>query len=466
VETPLYDAFGNGIDSGYYTGDFDPAVWLNPESQRYLELIALIPNPSPEEKRNIALLAYLEKFDTLTGLVVSDPQPRDTYVLIGPDIASIEAVCGQINPAWLDSRTFYSEEIPPSKDWEAPPGTTITLDTCVVKVVNILPSTILGVYAYYTDKNLRSLQPVPSRYYRIETPNLNGINPTVLILDNPLSENPGWEDEIYVTYQSSVGPEVPNIIEHLVDTYTDKTIDTTSFSNVLTAFSDKYPANFVFYDRPNAIEAINRVAWEARCAATLRNNQVYLTYLAQEPTPVGPGLIDTTILIGTEKLNTVSTEQLITRYNVTWRKNGIDKPEKLTLRNNIPLYQLKEQNIDILIFDKYDLVHKTVNFWLMRNSNLFYQLTCQTIMSGINYEILDGCTTPYRVGRVIEWSYNHEFREVEITVETPFRYGEDTEYPYYWPAALDPGIDWPGIEDNPGGYGPGTEVSGTISCEE
>ena len=464
VATPLSDVFRNGIPTGYYTDGLDPNLWRSPETARYLELIALVFNPTLEERRNIARLAYLERFDKLGSVAIHDPLPSEVFTVIAPNIVSIDAVCGRINPDWLASFTFVSEEVPKEENWEASPGTEVIMDTCEIHVVNILPSTIKAVYAYYTNNEGRGLRQVPTRYYEIDFPNLGSMTPTVLKFWQPMSENPGWENEIYTTYESSIGPVIPDIIAWLVETYTDKVIDQDAFLNVREAFTDKYPANFVFYDRPDAIDAINRICWEARCAATLQDNTVHLTYLAEEPAPFGVGLTTATILKNTRQLTTQSTESIITRYNVVWHKNGVDPEEDFILRNNLPVYKLKSEDVDFLIFDTYDLVHKTINFWLMRRSNLFYELTCDVTISGINYRLLEGMTTPYRVGRLLASVYNHTTRTVTLTAETPFRYQEVVEYPYYWPAAIDAGLTWPGVEDNPGGYGPGIDVVGEIPC--
>ena len=44
----------------------------------------------------------------------------------------------------------------------------------------------------------------------------------------PVSE--GWSDELYITFQSSVGPNTVDILEYIIENYTDLTYDTASFN--------------------------------------------------------------------------------------------------------------------------------------------------------------------------------------------------------------------------------------------
>ena len=53
----------------------------------------------------------------------------------------------------------------------------------------------------------------------------------------------GWSDELYVTFQSSVGPNIVDILEYIIDNYTDLTYDTDSFNYVRTKLAP-FPANF------------------------------------------------------------------------------------------------------------------------------------------------------------------------------------------------------------------------------
>jgi hypothetical protein len=47
----------------------------------------------------------------------------------------------------------------------------------------------------------------------------------------------------------------------------------------------------------------------------------------------------------------------------------------------------------------------------------------------------------------------------------PIRLGETEEYPYYWPSSLPADYEYPPTNDDyAGGFGPNSNVTGTIPC--
>lgn len=471
ADVPIYPVFDNEDDGGWYNGDWDPSVLVNPESELYFEMIDRLADPNymltPEIRKNFATLAFLIPFDDLNGIIFSSPTPEKVVTLVGWNVASIDAVSTKFNPTWATNNALIYEELEQALQegaWEAPPGTTVTEETCEIYCYNLLPSTLKGVYAYYQDENRRYLRPIPTRYFEDRSETFTGttrtISPKFLIFNTPLSEIEGWEDKVYVSYESSVGPSIPSIIQHIAETYTDLSIDTTSFTSVTTAFGTKYPANFVVREQPDALALINQIAWESRLGVTIRDGNLHLTYLPAEPALEGRGVTSDTIIVDTREITCDKTEDLVTRWDVTWRETGVEDrpPEKLILRHNIDKHGLKIQTYDFLIFNRYDLVHKTMNFWLMRRSDQFKKIRADLVIDAINYHLLDGCTNALNKGRVLEWSYNHSTGRVSVLVETGIIWGESTPYQYFWPAAIDSSIVWPSVDQ-------GYDITGSISCQ-
>ncbi|MBF84047.1 MAG: hypothetical protein CL489_06165 [Acidobacteria bacterium] len=454
ADAPIYDILRDGVNSSLYQSQaFNPNTWLDRKSADYIQAIAPLSNPGPDVRRNIAMLVHLKKFDNLNGLVIPDPQPRDIYTIIGEDIASIEQVASRPLPSWYDYN-LIPEELPELENWEAPPGTEVTMDTCEIYAINTIQSQVHGVYAYFTDRDKKSLRALPESYYEIETEDLGTLRPTLLKLRRPLPSN--WDKEIYATYTSKVGPNVADILRYIINKYTDKTPNS-SFDTVK-EYLVNYPANFVVYDRPDALSLINRICREARCAVTLRDDQFHLTYLSRVPGSDGIGFTSSTVLKKSRSVRVSKVEDIITRYNVTWTPNGLPiEPEKLVLRHNVGKYGLKDNDYDFLIYDQYDLVHKTINFWLIRNSEIYQFWKGNLTIGGINYQLLDELSNGVGTGRVQSWEYAHDTRTVTVEVNTGIPYNEDAVNQYYWPSQIDAELIWPNEADTTG-------VTGTIEC--
>ena len=143
-------------------------------------------------------------------------------------------------------------------------------------VASITPGTVLSVKAYRTIDGVRQLTVVPSSYYTIATKTYGSITATVVQLPQPLSlyadtvsseylpVSEGWSDELYITFQSSVGPNTVDILEYIIENYTDLTYDTTSF-NTVRRRAPPFPSNFPILSRKNVIAVLKEIAFQARC---------------------------------------------------------------------------------------------------------------------------------------------------------------------------------------------------------
>ena len=100
---------------------------------------------------------------------------------------------------------------------------------------------------------------VPASFYTVTTATYGTITATQIELTKPLSHvlNEGWQDQIYVTFQSTVGPNVADILEYIVEQYTDLTCDPATFAHVKTKL-EPFPANFPINDRKNVVKIYGR----------------------------------------------------------------------------------------------------------------------------------------------------------------------------------------------------------------
>jgi hypothetical protein len=355
-------------------------------------------------------------------------------------------------------------------------GAQITLidDYPIDWVVNCIDSDITAVYAYRSFNGKKELTLVPDEYYDVIHYNWTGhIQPTVIRMKRPLSlvsyfenlsttraedyanlvantngtrvlphivNNVDWDDQIYVTYESSVGPDIVDILIHLIETYTDYTYDTTTF-NAVRADLEDYPANFCLFDRPLVDDLIEQIAYQARCRVWLKDGKYFIKYLPRKETPV-----DTIDLDSIEEdsftISVTPTEEIVTKYVATWQTDYVKPPNRIILRYNAGLrkYGIQEATYDYFIYNARELVEKVATFWMIRSSNSWKRVDCVLHLGKINLETNDTITidTPYLSceGILEGVEYNLDDYSIRVSIWTPVRLGESTEYQFAWPADI------------------------------
>jgi hypothetical protein len=431
---------------------------------------------------------------TINGVVlstpilwISPPNPRNIYTIIGEDVVEILEASVLPLDHWFEYGIPF-EEYEGSVFWEAKVGDTVQMtgQSNSVFVANILPSTIKAVMAYRTIDDVKTLARVPTAYYtKNESEDLldadDNIVLTVTSLNFPTPINEiageGWEGVIYVTLESSVGPNVVDVIKHLISTYTDKSYDTTSF-NAVHAIQEAYPANFAILDRRDVLELINSIAQQARCVVYENNDIFYIKYLSQEPTSVKT-LTESDVKVDSMNIDHDSTDKIITKLVALWREHYLpEDPNKIVLRHNINLYGLHEEEQDYFIYNNRDLVEKSATFWLIRNANVWKHLRFETFLKNIDLDNFDAITLDFGQdyvadssvkGVIEEMVHDTENNIIQLSVWLPIKIGTMTPYVFAWPGSADSEDRFPTdleiSEGNAGGSGIGrlivTPVTGT-----
>jgi len=329
-----------------------------------------------------------------------------------------------------------------------------------IYIANLIPSTsIKEVMAYRVLDGVKKLLPIPSRYYDV---NLNesiaGQNATTIRFKRPLTEFYGenWEDQIYVSLVSSVGPNTVDVIGHLVDTYTDLTKDATSFASVRAAI-DAFPSSFALLDRRSTFGTIEEIAWQARCAAFIKEDTIYLKYLAVEEAAIDT-LDENTVDEKTLNLSLTPTEDLITEFKAAWDSDySAERRNSVILRNNIGKYGTMTQEHDFYIYNVQELVVKSATFWLIRQSNTWKILSCQAPLVLLRLETFDTVELDFAQdwiasgivkGTVEDVVYNSETFELDFNIRTSVRAGELTSYILNWPAGVAVDVEYPTPDDH------------------
>jgi len=327
-------------------------------------------------------------------------------------------------------------------------------------IISITPGTVLKVSAYRKtgDKGgVRELVDLPSDYYTVSVETYGSISATIVktVTNMAMLGDGGWENELYVTFESTVGPNTVDIMEYLIDTYTELTYNTTSFNHVKTRLAS-YPSHFIYQKKTNLLTVLREIAWQARCSIRLINDVFYLTYLPEVPTSAGT-VTESDIDLGTFELDLTPTESLITEMDCKWTATGAQsEPNRIVLRHNISKYGKQSQEFDFYIYNFADAVIKSGTFWLIRYSNTWKRARFSTSLNLLNVEPLDGVTLafshPYIASANVlaiaeQASYNSDTKTIDFDCWCPVKAGQMTTYDFAYPADVDETLRFPAPDD-------------------
>src|SRR4051794_30721127 len=137
---------------------------------------------------------------------------------------------------------------------------------------------------------------VPAAYYTISTENIGrGMVATFVTLKQPLStvaiienekiqvwENTfgktlpshivnqiDWDDDIYVSFQSAVGPNAVDIMEWIITNFSQNGYDSASFEAART-YLESTPMNFTLSDTPQTMGFLAELAYQAKSIIYLK----------------------------------------------------------------------------------------------------------------------------------------------------------------------------------------------------
>jgi len=343
----------------------------------------------------------------------------------------------------------------------------------VTYIANILPSAVHHVKAFKTINGLERLMTVPSSYYTVRHVDLVGYTVTSITLDQPLNfYDSEWADDIYVTQTSPVGPNTVDIMTWMIDKYTDLSWDTTSF-NYVKAMIENYPSNFALFDRMNIMQALEEIAFQARCAVWISDNTFFIKYLAEQLSEVDT-VTESDIAVETMEVITTRAEELVTKFVAQWTDDyAKDKPYDLVLRHNVKKYGLHERTFDFYIYNFGELVLKSATFWLIRKANIWKQIRFKTYLHKLYLESFDTVKFDFNqnfiadsdvAALVTDVTYDSASMELQVEAWVPVRSGEMEPYIYAWPSQIDPANYFPTDEEIASGFaggdGPGVEVEG------
>jgi len=403
-------------------------------------------------------------YDPATGGLVKDPH-QEAIESACPGSASDsddsdfqETAFGPVFTGMRTSRlrwAAYREADQASFFW-AGGGSTVVMEDRqeIIYIANIVPSTIFRVAAFRTINGNRFLLTVPDEFYSIRQTDYNGYDVMEIVFDRPLSSRSretggGWTDEIFITQRSTVGPNTVDILEWLINTYTDFAIDSTTFNDVNTKLG-KYPMHFPLLRRPNLIAVLKEIANQARCALWLKQDTFFIKYLSETPTPVdtigeADILANDSSGLGTLVLDHTRTEDLVTKLTCRWRsdhRSDLDD-NLLILRHNVGKYQTHEDDQDYYTYAHLNLVRKSATFWLIRKCNTWKRIICSVPLSFLKLEPFDAVSVTLpdiadgTITAIVERAaIDPNGKQINLELWTPVRSGTMKAYNFAFPANI------------------------------
>jgi hypothetical protein len=366
------------------------------------------------------------------------------------------------------------------------PGASVSIsgDEPITYIASIVPGTVLAVKAYKQLTGERKLVDVPADLYTVTTKTYGSVTAVQIVVNKPLSTitDQGWSDDLYVTFESSIGPDIVEIVKYLIADYSDLDWDTTSFDHVQEQLQ-AFPANFPLLERKNIIAVLQEIAFQARCALWIDNGVVYLKYLPEEPTPAATITVSDIDAENGIEVELTRTEDIVTKMKVKWRLSQAPLTDRaqdtneqtIILRHNINKYGTQEQDYDFYIYNQPDIVYKCATFWLIRKSNTWKRVKFKTFLNKLNLETFDAVTLDFAghyvangpVLAVVEKAtYNSADNCVDFECLVPVLAGTMAKYHFYWPAGLPKSDTWPPANERvagcAGGAGIGANATGNL----
>lgn len=361
-------------------------------------------------------------------------------------------------------------------------------------VASITPGTVKAVYAYRSYNGIKRLSKVPKNYYSVlgeaVTPTMevtyislkqplstisyyNNIEPINIHKKAPIDletriSNPSditkvgsypqygifsqadWEDALFVTFESQVGPNAVQVIAYLLLLYTDYEYDIYSFGIAYT-YLQNYPVNFALLDRQIVDQVIQDIAYQCRCAVWIKEGVYYIKYLSILPTPTDT-ITDDDIEFGSLVVSTTSSDDLITKYTAKWQPSYDQPMNSVVVMHNTAKYGIIEDGHTYFCFNNFRLVQKSATFWLIRRSNIWKTVVINVMLQKLSIETLDAVTLQLSesfvsnspvICQVDSCSYNSDVDTISLKLWTGILAGEMDQNILSYPAGISEAVVFP-----------------------
>jgi hypothetical protein len=328
-----------------------------------------------------------------------------------------------------------------------PSGSDVYLeeDSTRVHVVSLVPGSVTGVYAYRQFGDNRQLTELPTNYYEVVETDYGDLTAIEIHLTRGLDsyQDENWDNTLYVHFDSDIGPNPADVIEWIIENFTDFTVDSASFASAKSALAN-YPCNYYHAKKENVLQTVSRLAYEARCALVITDGVVKIKYLPAEPS-VDVTMTEADLVAGSFSFSHTRTEELVTSSDVTWQPRGADilnarsVERRLTVERNVRRYGFFGESHTYESISNEAQALKTATFWSIRDSNTWRTVKFQTTLEHMGLELYDCINLniaqfPNVKCLVTSVSINPTNGIVDVECWTPILSGSTEEYFFAWPA--------------------------------
>ena len=424
--------------------------------------------------------AYNAKLNSAPGTIGADPCTLNSTIKQTWQWSA--QVPTDTNGVW-DGNSWYTYSPPPTQFSYTPnlavfnndailqhlwldAGSTVRLsgDQSLDYLVSATPGTVTAVRAMKSMGGVQLLVDVPNWTSRVEQ--FGDSSVTVVHLPKVLSSLPdeGWTDNLYVTFASSVGPNVADILQYLVARYTTLTCDAASFA---TARHFLAAANFVLNDFQDVLSLLRNIAFQACCEIEIIDGVVFIMYLPHRPDAVDMITVSDIDAERGVEVELTGTEELVTKMTLNWSTTPVVNTEhvsskvwegsqylwtatwgydpgalvsphySMVLRNNIHSYGTFSTTYSYFIYKDATTVEQCAGFWLARKSNTWKRVKFTTPLHKLNLEAFDAITLDLPalscLALIESASYDSANNCIHFQCITPVRAGMTEEDPTFWP---------------------------------
>lgn len=322
-------------------------------------------------------------------------------------------------------------EASPDSWWSAEPETEVKLwkqgdpDIYIASLIEL--EEIKTVYGRRkvtvpNGKSKTIMDQIPTSYYTIQLRSnfmVGGNYASAILIDPPLADyEQDWEDAVWISGKSTIGPNVSDIIVWMLKNYTSYIPDS-SFDIFRTATQSE-PANFALFDQGNPVDVATRITFQARGALILDSYSASVRYIASPP-QIAFNFDRSNILKDSLELGFTEISDIQTKTVFTWtpgyresarlskiRQTNISEVENI-VKSLVPsaghkksdtAYELYSNNVDkfglhvrsesIFIYNNKESVQRALQFWGLRWSNSWRKIRFKTFIFAAILQPFDG----------------------------------------------------------------------------
>jgi hypothetical protein len=278
-----------------------------------------------------------------------------------------------------------------------------------IYIANLIPSNaVKSVHCFVrgvTSGEKKRLIQVPSSWYEVQISSgeVQGRNVTgILFYDTLQSHGADIEDDkIYVTLESSVGPNAADILKYMIETHlTGVTVNSDAYDYAQSC-SEPFPCHFALLEVADAINVIEEVAFQARIGLVFDAGVVYMRPLFYGPQQT-LAINENDIWFKSMVHSTTNLADTCRKIETTWRPSyrpfDRDATQYLARAQKVYFYNNgitgnKIDHIECVIYNNKTLAQTMTNFWGYRKSFVYKTMALSLSYSAAILQPFDGLIT-------------------------------------------------------------------------